>query len=238
MSGHATRISGCGWPSSSAATAAERDDIEPTVAGMRVRRHEPVEEQVAEGLVMAVQLAVARDDQHRGAAVRNLAAQPVGDPLAREAVGVGRDRGLEGDRSRQLRVVEDHGDVGPVARVHAVRAAVVEVVRVRLPRSEDGRAHAELGHDPQRREVHGGLGQPHPVSPGARTAPRSRAAPTGSPCAGRAPPPAAGSSGGRTARSRGRPPHRRPAGPTPRTPRARPARSPRGTRSGSGPGSS
>ena len=139
----------------------ERDDVEAAVRGRLRRGDEAVEEQVAERLVVAVELAVARDDEHRCAPVVQRAPEARRDALAREAVRVGRHRRLEGDRRRQVGVVEQHRDVAPAAHVDAVRLAVVQVVRLGLPRREDRRLDARLGHEAQRREVDRRLREPH-----------------------------------------------------------------------------
>ena len=49
----------------------------------------------------------------------------------------------------------------PAADVDPVRHPGVEAGGVRLPRREDRRLDAGLREQPQRREVHGRLGQPH-----------------------------------------------------------------------------
>ncbi len=60
---------------------------------------EALEEQLAERLVMAVQLAIGGDHGERRASARlGRPAQPWRYALAREAVGIGRGLGLEGDR--------------------------------------------------------------------------------------------------------------------------------------------
>ncbi len=143
----------------------EADDIEAAIRAGHLGRHEALEEQVAERLVVAVELAVARDDdQRRPGAVRvtgGRRAHPGHDPFAREPIRVGGRGGLERDRARQVAVVERDRDVTPVADVDAVRAARVERRDVRLPRGEDGGPDAGLGEGAQGGHIDGRLGQPH-----------------------------------------------------------------------------
>ena len=73
----------------------KRDHVEPAVGRLCRGRHEALQEQVPERLVVAVQLAVAGDDEHRRSPVREGLRQPGGDPLSGEAVRIGGDRRIE-----------------------------------------------------------------------------------------------------------------------------------------------
>ncbi len=138
----------------------EPDDVE-RAAGPGLGRDEALEEQVAERLVVAVQLAVGRDDQRRVAAVPDGAVEPWRDALAGEPVGIGGGGGFERDGGGQLPVVEHRRDVAAAADVDAVRLAGIEVGGVGLPRREDHGLDAGLRRDPQRRKVDRGLREPH-----------------------------------------------------------------------------
>ena len=139
------------------------DDVEAPIGYRRIRRDEALEEEVPELLVVAVELAVGRDERkRRDPVVREFRAgrQPGQDTFAGEAVGIGRGLRLERDRGRQARVVEDGGDRPTVAEVDAVGPAGVEPGLGGLPRGEDRVANPFLGGDPQRLEVNRGFGQP------------------------------------------------------------------------------
>ena len=71
------------------------DHVEPAIGRLGGGRHEALQEQVPERLVVAVQLAVTGDDEHRRGPVREQVRQPGGDPLPGEAVRIGGDRRIE-----------------------------------------------------------------------------------------------------------------------------------------------
>ena len=142
------RIDGCGRPAGSAMTSASGDDVEATIRRSGFRGDEALQEQVAELLVVAVELAVGRDQgKRRLAAGSGATAEPRGDPLAGEAVGIRRRLGLERDRRRQAGVVEHDDDRAAVADLDPVRPAGVDRRLRRLPRGEDRVADALLGGD-------------------------------------------------------------------------------------------
>ncbi len=148
-------------------------------------REQPVEEQVPELLVVAVQLAVRRDQQDAIRAVRRLRGPArltrgqrhamrdgrrgasVDDRvesrtqhLLDELIRVTRGAGIEAHRARDFRIVEDDPDRRAAER-HAPRHATRDRP-LRLPRREDRPADALLGADPERQPVHRGLRQPDP----------------------------------------------------------------------------
>ena len=172
----------------------ERDDVEPAIRTSGVGRDEALEEQVAELLVMAVELAVGGDQDAGGGSPSGIvAAEPRGDPLAGEPIGVGRRLRLERDRRRQAGVVEDDDDRAPVAQLDPIRPAVS--MPGRPPATGRGSCSGlPPRRDPERRQIDGRLGQPQPGRPRARSGSRIRGGPSGSRSADRRPTPAAGSS--------------------------------------------
>ena len=94
-----------------------------------------------------------------GAVVHGLG-QPRHDPLAGEPVRIAGRLDLEGDRRRQPRVVGDDHDRPAAADVDPVRPPGVQPRTGELPRGEDGVGHALVDEQPERLEVHRGLGQP------------------------------------------------------------------------------
>ena len=138
----------------------EAHDVERP-ARVRLGRHEALEEQVAERLVVAVELAVGGDHERRRGVVVEGVGQSRRNAFAREPVRVGGRGGLERDRPREVAVVEHRGDVAAATHVHAVGPPRVDVGRVSLPWRQDHDPHARLRRDPQRGQVDGGLGQPH-----------------------------------------------------------------------------
>ena len=152
---------GLGRPARLQQRLGQRDDVESAVRDGPGRGGEPLQEQVAELLVVAVQLAVGGDQDEAGLAVgEGGAGQPGGDALPGEPVGVGRGRGLERDGARQPAVVEGDDDRAPPAELEPVRPPRVETGVGRLPRREDRVADTLLGENPERRQVHRGLRQP------------------------------------------------------------------------------
>ena len=76
-------------------------DVKAAIRDGRTRRDEPLQEEVAERLVMPVQLPVGGDDDEPGLAVRERGpGESRRDALAGEPVGVGGRRRLERDRGR------------------------------------------------------------------------------------------------------------------------------------------
>ena len=73
------RIERIGDAAASTATAVERDDVEAAIRRGRIGVDEALEEQVAELLVVAVQLAVGRDHGERRLERIGAAAEPRGD---------------------------------------------------------------------------------------------------------------------------------------------------------------
>ena len=175
----------------------------PRSLGRAGSGHEALEEQVAERLVVAVQLAVGRDD--RRAAARRAAPDPP------RAAGATRSRAkrsasavasrLERDRRRQAPVVERDDDAPAAAELDPVRPAGVESSLGGLPRREDRVPDALLGAP---RAASAGRPRPRAATsrPAAgRSAARSRGCPRRSRSAGRRPRRAAGSCGGTAGRS-------------------------------------
>ena len=149
----------------------QRHDVESATFDVGgVGGDEPLQEQVAELLMVAVEFAIGRDQgewRRAGGCVTRRgeeAAQTWGHPLAGEVVGVGRRLRLERDRRRQPRVVERDDDRGPAAQLDAVRTAAVDRVGG-LPRGKDRGLDALRGGDAERRKVDRGLRQPQAARP-------------------------------------------------------------------------
>ena len=114
----------------------EVDDVEAAVRGWIIGGDEPLEEQVAERLVVAVELAVGRDD-HERVHVRPSWVAPRTAPTTRPgAARCARARSgprrpwppARRTRARQVAVVEHDRDVAAVPDLHAVRPPGVEVL--------------------------------------------------------------------------------------------------------------
>ncbi len=143
-------------------------DVEASVGQVRAGLNQPGEEEVAELLVMAVELAVRGDQGHARRSVGEARAGQAGqDPLPGEGVRVYRRVRFERGRRRKRGVVEDDDDRLSVSELHAVRTARVQAWACGLPRCQDRVADALFGQDAQRWQVHGGLGQPEAAGPSA-----------------------------------------------------------------------
>ena len=120
------------------------------------------QEQVAERLMVAVQLAVGGDQHQTRLAVRGLGGWVLsGQIVQRERVGVGGRRWVEAHPPAQPLVIEEDGDRAPAGQRHTIRFAGIERLAGGLPGSQDRELDASLGHDRQRLGVHGCLGKPH-----------------------------------------------------------------------------
>ena len=95
---------------------------------IEARLDEPFEEELAEGLVVAVQLAVGGDQGQRRVQGRRPAPESRTDALADEAVGVRRRLGLERDGRRQATVVEDDVEAQALTACWWTSAVVVAMV--------------------------------------------------------------------------------------------------------------
>ena len=141
----------------------ERDDLVATRRAIGERLDEPLEEQLPERQMVAVQLAVGRDHHERRLVIGERPGRQARlEPFPGEAVGIGRGVRLERDGGRQVRVVQRHQDVVAVAELDAVGPARLDVRLADLPGREDRRADAGFGEHPEGRQVDRGLGQPHP----------------------------------------------------------------------------
>ncbi len=140
----------------------EGHDVEAAVRVVRAGDEEALEEEVAELLVVAVQLAVGRDHREGRVERRGPAAKPGSDALASEAVGVGGRLGLERHRSGQTGVVEDRDDPGVVSEVDPVRATGVDPRFGGLPRGKDRVGDPLARGLSERGPIDGRLRQPDP----------------------------------------------------------------------------
>ena len=169
----------------------EGHHVEATVDG---RVHEPLEEQVAELLVVAVQLAVG-GDRPRGVSPPASSTSCPGGAGSRCAAGP--SRGRSGRRRPSPRAGRRRPRTGPRRRRprratarrpgrrgegRRVSSAAVDC----LPRRQHRPADALLGEGPQGRLVHGRLGQPEAGRRMAEPELGSRGCPSGSRSADRA----------------------------------------------------
>ena len=148
--------------------------------------------------MVAVQLPVGGDhDQRRVVIAARTPVEDRLDPLCDEPVGIDRRRRLERHRGRQRPVVADRGDRATVPQVDPQQA---DADRRHPPRGP-ATGRRSCGRSPRRpadaawryrRLSRAATSRPD----AARSAPRSRASPSGSPSLDRSPRRAAGSSGG------------------------------------------
>ena len=127
---------------------------------------EPCQEVVAQRLVMTVELAVRGDhDERRRLPGERLLLQPRQQSIAHEPVGIHGRRRVEGHGRRQQPVVEHRDDRAAVAQVDPDGTSRVQLLRRRSPTTCHGARTVWVmpwsTSTPQRRLVHGRLGQPH-----------------------------------------------------------------------------
>ena len=137
------------------------DDIETTIRRARIRANKALQEEITELLMVAIELAIGRDEGKRRAAVCECRPdQSRGDTFPGEPIGVRRGLRLERGGSRQPGIEEDDRDRPARTEIDAVRPTGVDAHVGGLPRGEDRVGDALLGGDSQGRQVDRRLRQP------------------------------------------------------------------------------
>ena len=146
------------------------DDVEAAIRGRRVRHEQPLDEEIPELLVVAVQLTVGGNEGEGRATVgERRADQSRGDALSGEPIRVRRRLGLERGGGRQPGIEEDDADRPAGAEIDAVGSPGVDAHVGGLPRGEDRIGDSLLGRHPQRGQVDRRLRQPQPARPQPET---------------------------------------------------------------------